>query len=605
MKPALLVLFLALMMCVACSQDPESAFVAPTSPRVAPLPDAAGEIITVTTLDDVTDFSGLQQVSSLPGGDGVVSFREAVTAANNTTGPQTIAFAVPPSSFWLVPGMGMLRLELGAFFLNDSGTTVDFATQTANMGDTNPDGPEIGIYGLEPNGWGIAAIYINGDNCVINGLGCVPQRGYAVKIVGNQNRIIGCQINGPIHAAIAIEGYLGGPVPSGNLVGGATVAEGNSLSSVDIIGPAENNVVIGNSIIGGGVRVQVAPQYGVVVRNNRIGGPTIAERNVISGAGRYGEEGFPVGSQVSVIDADGTIIEGNYIGTTVDGMRAYSPQIGPYGVEVRDSRDTMVRGNLIAGQHVFGTNHYAGKVFGQALLINAVNFDSHRTLVQGNSIGLATDGATVILTRAGIAVSPLTTMHHAFDTTIEANRIAGVQIAGVSVAPLEDGVRISRNSIRDCGAPGIDLLTTAGGSGPTPNDPGDLDSGANRLQNFPVLQFASTTGSSVTIRGTLDSSPSSQFTIECFASTSCDPTGFGEGAVFIGVTAATTDASGHAVFTFSSLSSVAAGSAITATATRDGENDTSEFSACISATAEARVGATSSRGTVNTKPSMR
>ena len=51
------------------------------------------EIITVTTLNDDSDFSGLQQVNDLPGPDGRVSFREAVTAANNTPGPQTIAEA--------------------------------------------------------------------------------------------------------------------------------------------------------------------------------------------------------------------------------------------------------------------------------------------------------------------------------------------------------------------------------------------------------------------------------------------------------------------------------------------------------------------------------
>lgn len=51
---------------------------------------AGDETITVTTLNDVTDFGGAQQVADLPGPDGRVSFREACTAANNTAGPQTI-----------------------------------------------------------------------------------------------------------------------------------------------------------------------------------------------------------------------------------------------------------------------------------------------------------------------------------------------------------------------------------------------------------------------------------------------------------------------------------------------------------------------------------
>ena len=263
----------------------------PSDPMVLP-PDSSGQTITVTTLDDVSDFSGAQQVSDLPGPDGRVSFREAVTAANNTPGSQTIAFAISPAEFWLVSGMGLLRLEQGAFFLNDSGTTVDFSTQTANMGDTNPNGPEIGVYGLEPNGWGIAAIFINGDNCVVKGLGNVYQRGYAVQIVGDNNRVIGCQINGPLHAAISVNGYLGGPTPSGNIVGGTTPGEGNTLIGLVITGPADGNIVIGNPLLVG-VQVQGATRYGVIASNNRIGGPTAAERNVISGSGLLWRGRFP------------------------------------------------------------------------------------------------------------------------------------------------------------------------------------------------------------------------------------------------------------------------------------------------------------------------
>ena len=426
--------------------------------------DGGGETVTVTTLDDVSDFSGLQQVSDLPGPDGRVSFREAVTAANNTPGAQTIAFAIPPAEFWLVPDVGLLRLEQGAFFLNDSGTTVDFSTQTANMGDTNPNGPEIGIYGLETNGWGIAAIFMNGDNGVVKGLGKVYQRGYAVRIVGNNNRVIGCQIDGPLHAAVSVSGYMGWPPPSGNIVGGTAPGEGNSLIGLVIDGPAEGNIVIGNTLLVG-VEVRGATQYGVFARNNRIGGPTPAERNVIAGAGSYGEEGFPDGAQVSIVDADGTLVEGNYIGTTADGMHPYPQQIGPVGVEVRDSRNTTIRANLVAGLRVVGTDHYAGQIFGQAISIGATNLNNQGTVVQGNTIGLAADGVTPIVTRSGIIVSPMSSFYHAFSTLINSNHIASVETIGVFVAALENGVTITRNSIHDCGALGIDLGTTAGADG--------------------------------------------------------------------------------------------------------------------------------------------
>ena len=538
-----------------------------------------GETITVTTLFDVTDFSGAQQVGDLPGPDGRVSFREAVIAANNTPGPQTIAFAIPVSEFWLIPNVALLKLEDGAFFLRDAGTTVDFSTQTVNIGDTNPDGPEVGIYGLEPNGWGIAAIFVNGNDCVIKGLGKVYQRGYAVEFVGDNNRLIGSQITGPLHAAINIEGY-GTTIPTGNIIGGTALGDGNELGSLTIRGPADDNVVIGNIIIGGGVSVLGATRYGVSVHNNRIGGPSAAERNVISGAGGYGEEGFPNGAQVAIIDADGTMVQGNYIGTTVDGMQRYPQQVGPVGVEVYDARGTTVQGNLIAGLRTVGVNHYAGQIFGQAIHIGATNENTQDTLIVGNMVGLAADGITPIPTRSGIIVSPFTSLHHAFGTFISSNHIASVETTGVVVTSLENGVTITGNSIHDSGALGIDLFSNSGG-GVTPNDPGDGDTGGNGLQNFPVLLSATTTGSAVMVEGTFDSSPSEQFTVEFFASPSCNPSGFGESATFIGSTQVTTDGAGHATFSLTLPAVVAVDAKATATATRLSTGDTSEFFACL------------------------
>jgi hypothetical protein len=549
--------------------------------------------ITVTTLNDVSDFSGSQQVSDLPGPDGRVSFREACTAANNTLGPETIAFAIPIAEFWLLPDMALLRLEEGAFFLRDDGTIVDFSTQTTNIGDTNPNGPEVGVYGLEPNGWGIAAIYINGDDCVIKGLGKVYQRGYAVRMVGNRNRLIGSQIDGPLHAAVDVEGYLGSPAPMGNIVGGTLPGEGNTLSGLAIRGPADNNIAVGNIVIGG-VDVVGATRYGVSVNNNRIGGPTAAERNVISGAGYYGEEGFPVGEQISIVDADGTIVEGNYIGTTVDGMARYPQQIGPVGVEIYDSRVTTVRGNLIAGLRTVGIGHYNGQIFGQAIHVGATNENTQDTLIVSNTIGLAADGVSPIVTRSGVIVTPLISSRHAFGTRIASNHIAGVETTAVAVGAQDNGITITGNSIHDSGGLGIDLFSGnfAGVGGVTPNDPGDIDQGGNGLQNFPVLLSAATTGSAVTIQGTLDTSPAGLFRVEFFASPSCDASGFGEGARFLGFTDVTTDGAGHAAFSATLPGSLAAGAKATTTATRVSTGDTSEFSACTTVASAPRLAAT-------------
>jgi hypothetical protein len=142
----------------------------------SPTAQAAGEVITVTTTQDVVDFPAPQTLSELPGPDGAVSFREAAIASNNMAGPQTIAFAIPKSDWWLVDDMAVLRIEIYPVLLTDDATTVDCTTQTAFTGDTNPNGPEIGIYGVHPNWYGAPAIAIGGDSCVVRGLGMVWNR---------------------------------------------------------------------------------------------------------------------------------------------------------------------------------------------------------------------------------------------------------------------------------------------------------------------------------------------------------------------------------------------------------------------------------------------
>ena len=229
---------------------------------------------------------------------------------------------------------------------------------------------------------------------------------------------------------------------------------------------------------------------------------------------------------------------------------------------------------------VVGINHYNGQIFGQAVYVGGANENTQDTLIVGNTIGLAADGVTPIVTRSGITVSPLIGSRHALRTRIESNHIAGVETIGVTIGAQENGIIITGNSIHDSGALGIDLFSGNFG-GVTLNDPGDIDEGGNGLQNFPVLVSATTNGSSVTIQGTFDSWPSEQYTVEFFANPSCDPSGYGEGARFLGSTSVTTDGEGHAVFTATGPADVTVGEQATATARRLSTGDTSEFSACI------------------------
>ena len=148
---------------------------------------------------------------------------------------------------------------------------------------------------------------------------------------------------------------------------------------------------------------------------------------------------------------------------------------------------------------------------------------------------------------------------------------------GVGVGNFASGVpaienSILRNSIFANGQLGIDL---APGTGVTPNDPGDADTGPNMLQNFPVIEKATTKQ----VHGRLDSQPGGTYRIEVFANQSCDPSGYGEGERFLGAVVVMTDKRGEAKFKLKFPAAVGAGQFLTATAT-DGAGNTSEFSAC-------------------------
>jgi hypothetical protein len=80
--------------------------------------------------------------------------------------------------------------------------------------------------------------------------------------------------------------------------------------------------------------------------------------------------------------------------------------------------------------------------------------------------------------------------------------------------------------------------------------------------------------------GTLNSTPSTQFTIEFFANSAADESGYGEGEVFLGAATVMADANGNAAFLQTFTGDFSELRFITATAT-DSSGNTSEFSRAI------------------------
>jgi hypothetical protein len=138
------------------------------------------------------------------------------------------------------------------------------------------------------------------------------------------------------------------------------------------------------------------------------------------------------------------------------------------------------------------------------------------------------------------------------------------------------GNTILSNSIYGNYHVGINLAI----DGFTPNDAGDGDTGANNLQNRPLLAAASRTGAGTAVTGVLNSAPSGTYRVQFFASPACDDIGNGEGQLFIGETTLMTDGLGNTTIAVALGATPALGWSVTATATDAGGN-TSEFSNCV------------------------
>lgn len=506
---------------------------------------AAAQTVTVTTSADVIDidyFTGT--IADLPGPDGKVSFLEAIVATNHTPGHQRIAFNIPQSEWilqFLYPGVAVIMSGPNGFLATDS-VTIDGASQTAFTGDTNPLGAEVAIY----RPFGTFGASLGGDNSILTGFHSGEWS------VGGDNCIVTGNTGG-MHI---------------NVGGANTLVEGNDAGTIKVDG-GTNIVVTGNTLS----RARVWSST-----NTRIGGFGPGERNFITGYGTTNSEGLPAGADIELFSTTGTVIENNYIGTTPDGL-AQGNQFQTMGVKVATGNVGLrVRENLIAGVLGHGTGpHHAGQLFGWAVYFEGTGSDIEFT---NNTIGLDALGQPTLPSVWGVH----TGASDYDDVRFLDNVIAGHYFNGVTVGKNTDGCRLSGNVIygnatSGAGFIGIDLETVNAATGVSLNDPLDADLGGNGQQNFPVLSTAHVDSAGTHVFGTLDSAPSSIYTIELFASPACDATGYGQGQRVLGSLTTTTDATGHASFA-GLVQASAAGWVVTATATLEPLGSTSEFSAC-------------------------
>lgn len=269
-----------------------------------------------------------------------------------------------------------------------------------------------------------------------------------------------------------------------------------------------------------------------------IGGNTPAARNVVAG-NRVGISGR-------------FIVTGNYIGTDSSGLRqGYGNGTGiSYAAVIGTAAPGA--GNVITG------NNIAIEVGGG-------------TTIQGNLIGPRADGSASLGNSAAISVSGRNNkvggLGAGEGNVIAFNAGIGVAVGSVSARTLSDENPILSNLLYANGRD-IDL----GRDGVTNNDSQDQDTGANQLQNFPVISAVSHDAATTTVTGGLNSTPSTSFTLQFFATSS----GYGVGQKLLGTEIVTTNSAGDARFEFTFPVSTASDDFVAATAT-DPNGNTSEF----------------------------
>jgi hypothetical protein len=519
---------------------------------------------------------------------GAGTLRQAILDANTNPGADTIAFNITGSGVHTIQP----ATDYPAF---TESVTIDGYTQSGSIANTNGPGlPDNSVHQIEIDGTNTSGA--NGGFVLSFAAFTTPLQFTARGLVINRAKSTALFVSGSF-ASGHIEGCFLGTDPTGLIslpnVYGIDI-EGSTNVTIGGTSPAQRNVISGNSFYQISFGCLSAGGTGHVVAGNfigpdatgtaaptpvqvnvrgmgfcfsvdhvTVGGATAAERNVVSA--NLGN-GIGISSGEGSIGVHDIVVKGNYIGTDLTGTLPLGNFYGigvnspgnsildnviaastADGVYVSDADGTIIRGNFI------GTDPTSTRRLGNAF--NGIHIIANNVLVGG----LGDGDANVI----------------AYNGTITPGTGNGVRLEGVTV-----GNAIRGNSIHD----NLGIGIAYGFNGPTPNDDGDADTGANGMQNFPVLKsvgpaLADRTEAGTEIQGVLHSTPSTIFDLDFYANDACVrfPKDYLEGRTYLGSGQVTTDGSGKGTFDVTVPGGLAAGERVSATAT-DPAGSTSEFS---------------------------
>ncbi len=393
----------------------------------------------------------------------------------------------------------------------------------------------------------------------------------------------------------------------GNVADLGNVISGNRGSGVSISGPyAQGNQIFENRIgtNAPGTGFLANGQSGVRFQNgafnNHVGSGAPAEGNTISGND---------GDGVSIYDADENVIDGNYIGTTGDGLAA----LGNDGTgvvivgEANTVQNNVISANGAAGVRLTNVFPVIGMFDGAPIAGDLSEpIYAQFNVIRGNLIGLdaSADDENPLPNADGVIFTNGASDNRVGGTgSGDGNHIAynglppigyfgGAENGNIILRPTGDGVRVEvgsvhnailGNSIHDNTGYGIRLVDDV------------ALAGGNNDQVAPTQTAALIKNGTMIFKGNFTSTPNTIFRIEMFVADAIDVArADSEGETYLGFFEVTTDNTGFVNYRKTLPTAVPAGAFITATATaRVGElgtTDTSQFAAAIKAVPTIEIG---------------
>ena len=389
---------------------------------------------------------------------GTGSLRAAIYKAWDTASsasPVTITFNIPTTDPGYNASQGTFTIEpiaimtrLGAY------TRIDGTTQP----DTNSQGPEIILSGVNGNPYVYEGLTVSDGNCLIKGLNLGNFSSTGIRITSNNNVIIGNYIGLSYDGMSATPNSTGITLTQGasnNIIGGnsftdANFVSGNTSNGITI-GSASSafGTATGNSVVGNYIGLNY---WGDATIGHGIDGITLSNNSASTTVAKNFIAGFS-DALIFVSGSNTNTFTANWLGITQDFPGDYVTSTANYGISI-----FFASGNTIGGASADSRNIIAN--YG----IDDVNINtSTNTTVYGNYMGLGPDGIAALgrSSAAGIYVSA------SMNTTIgggapgQRNIIAGTMNYGIQVAGTSPGTIIRGNYI-GLDNTGVNAITSGG-----------------------------------------------------------------------------------------------------------------------------------------------